>query len=155
MKKKTTILMIMLALLASVHVKAQTLVLHHPDGTTTDVELITQPHIEFVGGRILITSTVLNMDYAKEDVLCFTYKGSGTDGVKAIKKEIDYSQHDEKLVLHGISQRDKVAVYTTNGVRVPACLIINGTDATLSLNAIPKGVYLLTVNGRTSKFTKQ
>lgn len=147
--------MFLLILLACVHVKAQTLVLHHPDGTTTDVELFTQPHIEFVGSRILITSTVLNMDYAKDDVLCFTYKGSNIDGVKAIKKEVDYSLHNGKLVLHGISQRDKVAVYTTNGVRVPACLVINGTDATLSLNVIPKGVYMLTVNGRTSKFTKQ
>ena len=147
--------MILLTLLACVHVKAQTLVLHHPDGTTTDVELLTQPHIEFADSRILITSTVLNMDYAKDDVLCFTYKGRNIDGVKAIKKEVDYSQHDGKLVLHDISQRDKVAVYTANGVRVPVRLIISGTNATLSLNAIPKGVYLLTVNGRTSKITKQ
>lgn len=134
---------------------AQTLVLHHPGGTTTDVELYTQPRIEFLDDRVLITSPVLNMDYAKDDILRFTYKGGTTTTVMDVKKQADCTQQGGQLVFHGITQKDKVAVYNANGVRLPVSLTVSGSDATLTLNAIPKGVYLLTVNGRTSKFTKQ
>lgn len=133
---------------------AQTLVLHHADGTVTDVELYTQPRVEFQGDRVLIISPVLNMDYAKTDILRFTYKG-GTVAVKNVKNQADCTQRDDQLVFHGITQQDKVAVYNANGVRLPVRIKVSGTDAMLSLNSIPKGVYLLSVNGRTSKFTKQ
>ena len=159
MKSKTRKLLAGILVLASLccgqRATAQTLVLHHPGGATTDVELYTQPRIEFQGDRVLITSPVLNMDYAKDDILRFTYKGGGTVAVKDVKKQADCTQRDGQLVFHGITQQDKVAVYTANGLRLPVRITVSGTDAALSLNAIPKGVYLLSVNGRTSKFTKQ
>ena len=132
---------------------AQTLVLHHPGGTTTDVELFTQPRVEFQGDKVLITSTVLNMEYPKDQVLSFTYKGS-PQGVNPPKAEADVSHDGGRLVFHGIKASDQVAFYTANGIRVPVRLIRSGSDATLTLSQIPQGVYLLSVNGRTSKFTK-
>jgi hypothetical protein len=135
--------------------KAQTLVLYHANGTTTDVQLYTQPRIEFKNDMVLITSPVLNMEYAKEDILRFTYKGNTTVGVGNLRQEADYSQENGQLVFHGVKQTDNIAVHNMNGVRVPVRLSFSGNDATLSLTSIPKGVYLLSVNGRTSKFTKQ
>lgn len=134
--------------------QAQTLVLHHSDGTTTDVELYTQPRVEFQNDRVVITSTVLNMDYAKTDVLRFTYKGSGL-GISTPKAEADMTRDGDRLVFHGIKTSDAVAVYKPNGIRVPVHLTLTGTDAVLPLSQIPQGVYLLSVNGRTSKFTRQ
>lgn len=133
--------------------QAQTLVLHHSDGTTTDVELYTQPRVEFQNDRVVITSSVLNMDYAKTDVLRFTYKGGGL-GITTPKAEADMSRDGDRLVFHGIKSSDAVAVYRPNGIRVPVRLTLTGTNAVLPLASIPSGVYLLTVNGRTSKFTK-
>ena len=131
-----------------------TLVLHHADGTTTDVQLYTQPQVRFEGDRVLITSTVLDMDYAKEDVITFTYKGNGT-GIGIPKAEADYSQEGDCMVFHGIASTSKVAVYNSNGIRVPARLSAAGDDVTLSLSSIPQGVYILSVNGKTSKFMKR
>lgn len=133
--------------------QAQTLVLHHSDGTTTDVELYTQPRVEFQNDRVVITSSVLNMDYAKTDVLRFTYKGGGL-GITTPKAEADMSRDGDRLVFHGIKSSDAVAVYKPNGIRVPVRLTLTGADASLPLSQIPQGVYLLSVNGRTSKFTK-
>ena len=146
---------ILLFMLASVHagMQAQTLVLHHKDGTTTDVELYTQPRVEFQGDHVLITSTVLNMEYAKDDVLRFTYKGKPS-GVTPMVRESGYRREGDCLVFHGVKQADQVAVYTSAGIRMPVRLSFSGTDAVLSLSQIPTGVYLLSVNGRTSKFTK-
>ena len=133
--------------------KAQTLVLHHADGTTTDVQLFLKPRIQFINDRVLVTSSVLNMDYPKDNVLRFSYKG-GTNGIETIKNKVGFSRENGQLVFHGIQQSDKVAVYNTNGIRVPVSIIRQGNIITLPLSAIPSGVYVLSVNGRTSKFTK-
>ena len=146
-------LLLLLLLLTTAGLRAQTLVLHHADGTTTDVELYTQPRIEFQNDRVLITSPVLSMDYAKTDVLRFTYKGSGT-AVNVPKAEADMSRDGDRLVFHNVNTADQVAVYTANGIRVPVTITRRGTDVSLPLSQIPQGVYLLSVNGRTSKFTK-
>ena len=140
-------------LLVGIGLRAQTLVLHHADGTTTDVQLYLKPRIQFQNDRVLITSTVLDMDYPKENVLRFSYKGL-TNDVKAVKRDADYSRENGQLVFHGIGQTEKVAVYNTNGIRVPVRLSRSGNDVTLPLASIPSGVYVLSVNGRTSKFSK-
>lgn len=140
--------------LASLTMQAQTLVLHHANGTTTDVQLYTQPQVKFQGDRVLITSTVLDMDYPKQDVLRFTYKG-GSTGISSPNAKAGVSQESGQLVFHGVKATDKIAVHTANGIRVPVRIRRSGSTATLPLSAIPSGVYLLSVNGRTSKFTKQ
>ena len=145
---------LLLMLFGSNHAVAQTLVLHHANGTTTDVELYNMPLVQFDGDKVTITSTVLDMEYPKEDVLRFTYRGSA-DAIKAVKAEADYSLNDGQLVFHGISQTDNVAVYNASGVRVAARFMRQGGNVSLSLASIPAGVYVLSVNGKTSKFTKR
>ena len=145
---------LLLMLFSSNHAVAQTLVLHHANGTTTDVELYNMPLIQFAGDKVSITSTVLDMEYPKEDVLRFTYRGSA-DAIKTVKAEADYSLEDGQLVFHGIKQSDDVAVYNASGVRVPARLLRHSDNVSLSLASIPAGVYVLSVNGKTSKFTKR
>ena len=140
--------------LVSLTMQAQTLVLHHANGKTTDVELYTQPQVKFEGDKVLITSTVLDMEYDKQDVLRFTYKG-GTLGISSPNAKANVSQENGQLVFHGVKSTDKITVHTVKGIRVPVRLRHSGSTATLSLSAIPSGVYLLTVNGRTSKFTKR
>ena len=143
----------LMALCSGHQAKAQTLVLHHADGTTTDVELYTQPQVLFENDKVLIVSTVLNMEYPKDDVLRFTYKGSA-NSIKSPQADADFTREGGQLVFHGIQPTAAIAVYTANGIRVPVTVQRSGTSATLPLSAIPSGVYLLSVNGRTSKFTK-
>ena len=153
MKTKFFAITLLMACIAIQRVAAQTLVLHHADGTTTDVELYTQPRVEFQGDRVIITSPVLDMYDPKDNILRFTYTG-GLLGISSPKAEADYTPEDGRLVFHNVKATDEVAVYRPNGIRVPVRLMRNGTDAVLPLSEIPQGVYLLFVNGRTSKFTK-
>ena len=151
--KRTAFCAALLTTLCSSPCHAQTLVLHHADGTTTDVELFTQPRIQFEGDRVLITSSVLDMDYAKADILRFTYKGT-TQAIGTPLAEADVSREEGRLVFHNVKPTDELALYRPNGVRVAVRFLRSGTDATLSLSQIPQGVYLLSVNGKTSKFTR-
>jgi hypothetical protein len=144
----------LLTLLCVSFAKSQTLVLWHANGATTDVELYTQPQIKFENNKVLITSVVLDMEYPKQDVLRFTYKG-GTLGISKPNGKAEVSQENGQLVFHGIKSSDKIAVYNTKGIRIPIQIQRNGSTATLPLSAIHSGVYLLNVNGRTSKFTKR
>jgi hypothetical protein len=155
-KKQSKLILLVVCLMTLTGIStasAQTLVLHHADGTTTDVELYLMPRIQFQNDHVLITSSVLDMDYPKENILRFSYKWP-TNDVKAVKRDADYSRENGQLVFHGIDQTDKVTVYNINGIRVPVRLIRSGNDVTLPLASIPSGVYVLSVNGRTSKFAK-
>lgn len=152
--KMISLVVCLMTLIGIRTVSAQTLVLHHANGTTTDVELFTMPQVKFHNDKVLITSTVLDMEYSKSDVLKFTYKG-GTSGVSSPKEQSNYSLENGQLVFHGIKSTDKLAVYTVNGIRVPVRLQCSSSSATLPLSSIPSGIYLLSVNGRTSKFTKR
>lgn len=146
-------LLCLMSLLCIRQATAQTLVLWLADGTQTDVQLYTQPQVKFQNDKVLITSTVLNMEYPKENILRFTYKGGSTN-ISSPTGKANYSQQGEQLVFRGIKSDGKVAVYTANGIRVPVTVTRSGDSVTLPLSAIPSGVYLLNVNGRTSKFTK-
>lgn len=65
--------------------KAQTqaLMLHHADGSTTDVELYTEPKITFSTDKVFIRSSVLDMEWDAVNVLRFSFKGRAT-GVKDV-----------------------------------------------------------------------
>lgn len=152
--KMITLVVCLMTLIGVSTASAQNLVLHHANGTTTDVELFTMPQVKFLNDKVLITSIVLDMEYPKSDVLKFTYKG-GASGITSPKEQSDYSQENGQLVFHGIKSTDKLAVYAVNGIRVPVILQRIGSSAILPLSSIPSGVYVLSVNGRTSKFTKR
>ena len=157
MMKKKYLLTLAMMLGMGIHALAQgnaTLVLWHPGGTTTEVELYKQPRVQFMNDSVFITSTVLDMKYRADEVLRFSYKGEGT-GIALPQSETVYSQEDGRLVFHGVKSTDHVALYNANGIRVPVRLSTSGDGMSLSLSSIPQGVYVLSVNGKTSKFTKK
>ena len=132
-------------------------VLHlwHADGTSTDVELYTQPKVLFQDNKVLVTSPILSLEYPKSDVLRFTYGNNGEGSkIDSPKADAEFSQQGEKLVFQGVKNPDEIAIYSTNGIRIPIQLNYSGSKATLSLSSIPSGVYLLSVNGKTTKFTR-
>ena len=64
-------------------------------------------------------------------------------------------QKDGQIIFHNVKSTHDVAVYKANGIRVPVKIVFQECNAVLSLSQIPSGVYLFSVNGRTSKFTKK
>lgn len=155
MKKYLLTLAMILGL--GIHSHAQgnaTLVLWHANGTTTDVELFTQPRVQFLNDSVFITSTVLDLKYEAKDILRFSYKGNGT-GISLPQSETNYQQENGQLVFNGVKLSDHVALYTTNGIRVPVRLSSVNGKVSLPLSSVPKGVYVLNVNGKTTKFTRK
>ena len=144
--------LLMFALNASAQNNA-TLVLWHADGTTTDVALYLKPRVVFDGDLVRITSTVLDMEYPKSNILRFSYTGKGSS-ISNPQSEASFTRDGDRLIFHGIGSTDKVAVYNSDGIRVPVQLSATSDGVTLSISSIPKGVYVLSVNGKTSKFVR-
>lgn len=153
-KRFLLLLMAILILSGFANGQTQTLVLWHTDGSTTDVDLYTEPKIVFTDNSLLITSSVLDMEYAAEEIIRFTFKGKGT-GIDTLNDDSDYLQQDGRIVFHQISAADHVAIYRPNGIQVPVRLVKEGDSTVLSLSSLPKGAYVISVNGRTSKFLRR
>ena len=155
MKTKTLFLTCLLVFVSSMTVSGtQSLVVWHSDGSTTVIELYNQPLVQFAGDKVLITSPVINLEYDKSDVIRFTYKDMDTN-ISTPEAGTNIEQKNGQIIFHNVSPTDNVAVYNTNGVRVPVRFSLQGGNAVLSLSQIPSGVYLFNINGRTSKFTKK
>jgi len=154
MKRLNTLILalLMFALNASAQNNA-TLVLWHADGTTTDVALYLKPRVVFDGDLVRITSTVLDMEYPKSNILRFSYTGKGSS-ISNPQSEASFTREGDRLIFHGIGSTDKVAVYNSDGIRVPVQLSATSDGLTLSISSIPQGVYVLSVNGKTSKFVR-
>ena len=158
MKQKFTAKILLVLAFCFVSTKAvsqnnATLVLHHADGTTTDVALYLKPRVVFDGDLVRITSTVLDMEYPKSNILRFSYTGKGSS-ISNPQSEASFTRDGDRLIFHGIGSTDKVAVYNSDGIRVPVQLSATSDGVTLSISSIPKGVYVLSVNGKTSKFVR-
>lgn len=154
MKKLLPILlMAALALPAAIKAQTPTLVLHHADGKTSEVELYTMPRIQMTADKMIVTVQGSRQEFSKADVLRFTYKGIAT-GINAVKPETRYRVDEDRVTFYGVSSTDRISVYNTGGVQIPVRLTADSPDVVLSLAQLPKGVYLVSINGRTLKFIR-
>lgn len=126
------------------------------DGTTTTVQLFTRPQVTFEGNLLKVTSSVQSLEFQATDVLRFTYSGINvpTD-VQSAQSEPNFRQDGESLYFYGNVTADKIALYTSDGKAVPVRLKFVGTAFYLPLSALPQGVYVLNVNGKTSKIVRK
>lgn len=142
-----------LALPATIKAQTPTLVLHHADGKTSEVELYTMPRIQMTADKMIVTVQGSRQEFDKSDVVRFTFKGVGT-GINAVKSETRYRVDEDCVTFYGVSSTDRISVYNTGGVQIPVRLTADSPDAVLSLAQLPKGVYLVSINGRTLKFIR-
>ena len=155
MKKTLKCLIILLMTCYSSWLSAQNnpvLVLWHTDGSTTDVELYLQPKVPFSDGKILITSSVLDMEYPASEIVRFTYKG-GETSIDAPQDVASFSKEGERIVFHGVKDPKLVSVFTSTGMSVPARVTTAGDGVALILSSIPRGVFVLSVNGKNYKIS--
>ena len=145
--------MVALALPAIMKAQTPTLVLHHADGNTSEVELYTMPRIQMTAEKMIVTVQGSRPEFPKSDVVRFPYKGIAT-GISTVRPETRYRVDEDRVTFYGISAADRISVYNPGGVQIPVRLTADGTNAVISLAQLPKGVYLVTINGRTLKFIR-
>lgn len=131
----------------------QTLVLHHADGTETEVQLYVMPKMTFDGNQLCIESPVVHLQYKLGEVVSYSFKDN-TDGMEKLADDPAYEQRHGNLIFHGITSAADVAVFDSRGMQLPVRVTVNGSQAVLPLSALPSGVSMIRVNGRTAKFIR-
>ena len=136
---------------------ANELVIHLLTGTTQRFVLINEnPTISFSGENIVVQTSTTTVTYAMEDVSYFNYEDNGmptgiggasvTDGMK-----ID----GDRILFSGLPVGSKVFVYTTAGkVCMSETVGADGT-ASLNINSLSRGVYIVNADNISTKITKK
>ena len=130
------------------------LVVTHADGTTTSYELFTKPRVTFVGDNVKITSSTVSAEYLSKDVLRFNYRMPNT-AIEKTSADSQLKSDGEYLIFGGTVKAGNVKLFTPDGVEVPTKFTTTSGGLRLRLSSLQKGVYLITINGRTSKFMKR
>ncbi|GEM_PF-1077092 len=157
--KQWTIFAALFFMASIVHAQTNsTLVLWHADGTQTRIELFKKPRIYFEtwDDSIHIYSDVLDLRYPSANVLKFTYEDVPVPTtIQSLGMASTYHQEGENIYFDRNISPEKIVLYNSNGVSVPVRMRQTERGITLSLSDVPSGVYILSVNGKTSKFMKR
>ncbi len=134
--------------------EVETLHIWMADGTETTVQLYTRPQIIFGSDVVRVTSPVQSLEFPASDVVRFTYSGIPiATEVNSIQDEASYRQEGENLYFSGQLTPDKILLYSSDGKILPVNIRQAGSRLCLSLSSIPQGIYILSVNGKTSKLS--
>ena len=128
-----------------------------------DVEYGTYP---ITTSKLLFASFSKNNVDADNQTFNITYSdGLNPDSVDLVKwnefcspkGKLDrgFIREGNSILFPGMMQPDLIHVYNKEGVEVPASIGKGGDGLILSLGNLPKGVFIIDVNGRKAKIAKQ
>ena len=131
------------------------LVVWHSDGNTTEVLLSSKPKVVLAEEKVVIKNDEGEMEFDAKDIRRLTYKGedSGIESVKS--KKMSVLRQGDRLIFKDIGQSSDIRVYSVSGQRVSADIEKTGDGLQVSLASLPKGVYMICVEGRNIKFSKR
>lgn len=130
--------------------------IHLSNGTVQSVELYTRPQVRFDGDRVVFSSPVANFSYEAQQVLTFTYSG-GSLPTKVVdpKSQELFKQNDERIIFDAKVTASSIKLISEDGKLVRVDVTSLNGHPSISLKEIPKGVYVLSVDGQTSKIIKK
>ena len=89
----------------TVTAQGQTLVLHHADGSTTDVKLFVAPKVTFEGEKLHIQSPVVDMQFTVGDVVRYSFESDDTAGLLAICRQMPVTSSVMGILSSTVSPR--------------------------------------------------
>jgi hypothetical protein len=149
----STFLLLWAILLTAYSQNVATLVVTLADGTTTSYELNSRPRVTFINDSVKISSPTVNAEYLAANVLRFNYLSSAT-AIKKTTEDTKFSREGEYIVFSGNVSAKNIKLFTVSGVAIPATFITSGSDVRLRITSLQRGVYIVSVNGKTFKFVK-
>lgn len=152
--KEKILLLIVLCMTQFMGLKAQTLLIWNGSDVVQRIELKKRPIVKVLDDKLVITGEDISLEYGINDARRFTFEDVQT-GVKGEPVQPQVQRVGNRIVLCNVTSADDVSIYTLDGIRVPLRVEPEGDNMVLQLNMLSSGVYLLTVNGRTTKLMKR
>ncbi|MCH4156755.1 MAG: T9SS type A sorting domain-containing protein [Muribaculaceae bacterium] len=152
MKKILFLAMLLIGVAMSMQAQEYTtLVVLMRDGSSTKVQLSEEPKVTFSGTNLNIatTATTLQLDRAKVQRFNYVNDG-GVKGVSADNKST-YIKRGDLLIFQDLKSGSKVSVFGVDGRMLKDATASGNYE--MSLSELSSGVYIVDVNGTTTKIT--
>ena len=153
--KKNKIILLVCFMIANLQTKAQSLLLNHSDGSTTEITLNRHPIVKFTDDKIEIHSTLFNMQFDATNVLGFSFSNVNTSIDKILFINIYIENNKESIIFHNIGNPDNYEVYDINGIKIKTNVIYSNNSLLIPLSSLPSGMYIINIDGKTHKIMKQ
>jgi len=133
----------------------QHLVVWLKNGEKVYYQLTEEPKTTFTNGKLMITSSTVNVTYDLPKVIRYTYEGAITHIGSSTTGKMGFRQNDDGIILDFIPAGKKVSVYNLAGVLLQT-LYTDGSPAfQISLKNYPFGVYIINIGEHSIKITKR
>lgn len=134
--------------------KREAVVIQKADNTDLTVEFSASPVLSFRNDSLVITAGDVSI-FALSDVRKVYFGAAVPTSVSNVSAgQRLYFADSQTIIATGISQED-VAVYNINGMKMPAEISRTADGFTISLSALPRGIYIIKTKVQTFKINKR
>lgn len=127
---------------------------NHDNSTIKVINLKEEPLVTILDESMNIKTSEIELNYGIKEVRKFTY-GDFESGIRSASVQTGYHQEGLRIVLHNVKSKKGIALYGVNGMSVPINVDQQGDKYVISLENLSSGVYLLNVDGKTTKILKK
>lgn len=131
--------------------ESKSLIVELQNGSQTTFVLSEKPEMTFANHVLTIVMNNKSSDFEISDVKQFYFGEISSDiqQLKVNELKIVY-QSDDKVVIEGASESDRIVIYSIKGVMQKAAVSFDGEKAEVSLSSLPKGTYIVNVQNKQS-----
>lgn len=123
------------------------------NGEQTHYALWEVPSVKIIGDKLQIRWNKTNIALPIEEVKSFTF--NSLLAINEISHVSDFERYNDTLIFCSSDSKRILTITAANGMTVVSTTIEPNNSATISLSNLTPGVYLLSINGVTSKIVKQ
>ena len=123
------------------------------DGTTTTISFSEKPVIKFQSDKLVVHSDAVSTEFDRSKVSRFNYVTdlSGVDGID--RSAVTIGNNGSTLYLSNLPTDSAIDVYSSDGKLLES--VRTTGNHTIEISGLPAGVYIVSVNGVSTKITKQ
>lgn len=126
------------------------------DGTKVAYILSEKPKITFTETDLVITANDIEVNYALENMVRFTYESNDNTAIRNIESdEVSIKLDGESLLFPNLKANSSIAIYALNGTLVMKKTIRQDGEYAFPISNLNAGVYMVHVNGLTYKFMRK
>jgi len=151
MKFPLILILSLLGTLSTFAVDAR-IVIKQKSGNMTVLGLSSNPSITFSGEAMVVTSNLTTITIPLADVDDYTVNNE-TAGIEPVKAASQYT--NGHVVFYGLARGAEARVYTADGRLVSRHPADASGHADISLDSLPKGLYVITTPNNSIKITNK
>ena len=152
---KRILLFLVVALSCMFTAKAQSpkLVVWMTNGEKVMYELATLPKTTYTPTDLVISTTMVTVSYPLDKVSKYTYESIAT-GIDDVDSGFGLYQKGDDFIFSNLKKGEKVEVYSVDGKLVTTQTSAGHSSVVVSLNRLPKGVYVIKADATDYKVMK-